>query len=103
MIDLKLAPADVNSIWADEANQGPAYPEGTQIELEGETLRKFAIGERLPPVGTKFAIMGYAEVIEASKEMEQIEDTYCLEFQITHLEIKAQDSDMERLGKLYNK
>lgn len=96
MIDMKLTPQQSPSatlLAESEANEGPAYPYGTTIELRGETLKRLAIGSgNLPQVGQKMRLAALVEVIEVSKEDQQIEAGYCVELQITAMELTSPDA-----------
>lgn len=106
MIDLKLSPQAAGDMrmpmLASPSEDAPLYPEGTKIELEGDTLRKFGIGSNLPAIGTRMTIVAIAEVVEACKEPNQIKDNYCLELQLTQMEMTPEaKTDNERIRGLY--
>jgi hypothetical protein len=105
MIDMKLQPgqaAPENLLMGDSQEAGPTYPEGLRIELEGESLKRMAMGEgNLPHVGQKFRLVAMAEVVEVCKDETQTEAGYCVEMQIQALEL----GDPEQLNdqqKAYN-
>lgn len=108
MIDLKLTPQQSEAttlLGGPVENDGPQYPHGTKLTLEGETLKRLAMGEgNLPQVGTKFMVIAEAEVVEVCKANGQIEAGYCVELQLTTLDLQAPPGERkpdQQAQKLY--
>jgi hypothetical protein len=93
MADLILDDAQRNVDYR-ETNEAPAYPEGTQIVLDGDVLKKLAIGD-LPAIGTIFELCGECEVIAASIDPRQIESTRSITLQLRTIVLEPQDDDYE--------
>ena len=116
MIDMKLNPEQSQNMVGgtllgaeNDAEPLPAYPEGLKVELEGESLKRLAMGEgNLPQVGTRMVLHALVEVIEVCKEDGAIEAEYCVELQITAMELQADEKPLnpqqaayEKLGKMF--
>ena len=107
MIDLKLTPQQsdpATMLGAPVENNGAQYPHGTTLKLEGETLKRLAFGDgNLPQVGDKFMVIGEAEVVEVCKENGQIEAGYCVELQMTTIDLQAPAGEVSdpQADKLY--
>lgn len=95
MIDMKLNQDQSPTLLGASAGEhdGPQYPYGLRITLDGETLKRLAIGEgNLPQVGKRLALKGLAEVVEVCKEQGQTRAEYCVELQITTLELSEPEA-----------
>jgi hypothetical protein len=93
MADLILDDAKRN-VTRSELNEAAAYPEGTQIVLDGDVLRKLNIGD-LPAIGTIFELCGECEVIAASVDPRQIESTRSITLQLRTITLEGEDTDNE--------
>ena len=108
MIDMKLTHEQSSPTMLSEPteNNGPAYPYGLTISLDTDSLRKLAMG--LPQVGDVFELCAMVEVTSVSKDANQIEDRKNVELQITTMDLKSPEAQMNeqqaahaRLTKLY--
>ncbi len=96
MIDMKLTPEQSQAqtfLGVEDAGDVlPAYPEGLKISIEGDALKRLAIGEgNLPAVGTKLLLNALVEVVEVCKEEGAIDSEYCVELQITSMELVSNE------------
>lgn len=90
MIDLKQKPPSPATLLSDI--QDDAYPEGLKIEVSGQQLRDLGFGDTtLPQVNEEFAMHARVRVTEVCKEEGLVESGYCVEFQITAMELQGKD------------
>ena len=114
MIDMKLTPEQSQTMTILDMQEAQnietvgAYPEGLKIELEGEVLKRLAIGEgNLPQVGQKFMLCAMVEVIEVGKEQGTMDTELCVELQIQQMELNApeqmneQQAAYNQINKMY--
>lgn len=79
----------------------PLYSYGTELCLNDELLAKLGVTE-LPKVGTKFAVIGIAEVIDTSARENKKGYEQSLSLQMTDMQLNvAEKSNDERAKKLY--
>jgi hypothetical protein len=105
MIDMKLTPeqSQTMSLLEGDIEGMPAYPEGLKLELEGEALKRMAMGAgNLPPVGQRFVLLASVEVVEVCKEEGAMDTDYCVELQIQQMELTKPEMDMhDRIDQMY--
>lgn len=108
MIDMKLtpeqSPATQLGLAEPTENNGPKYPYGLEIRLEGESLKKLAIGEgNMPKVGDIMIMDAVLDVVSISKSDNQIENGYCICLQIQQMDLKSADEQMNEQQAAYSK
>lgn len=104
MVSLKLTAAQREGgtlCCPDVAGDAPLYPYGTELRLEDEQLTLLGI-TALPPVGTKFAVIAIAEVVDTSARENKEGKENCLSLQITDMQLDATgESFGEKADKFY--
>ena len=108
MVDMKLtheqSPAGALGLAEPTENNGPKYPHGLEIRIEGEALKKLAIGEgNMPKVGDIMTMDAVLEVVSISKSDNQIENGYCICLQIQQMELESADEQMNEQQAAYKK
>jgi hypothetical protein len=84
--DPKPKPGQASNLVAPVYDE-PAYPYGTRLHLNSETLAKLGIKD-MPKVGTKVRIMAMAEVVSVSQNQERDGDENReLGLQITDMDV----------------
>lgn len=106
MVDMKLtheqSPAGALGLAEPTENNGPKYPYGLEIRLEGESLKKLAIGESgMPKVGDIMTMDAVLEVVSISKSGNQIENGYCVCLQIQQMELESVEDEMNEQQAAY--
>ena len=105
MISLKLTPEEAKGetlLAEPEPGDAPAYPCGTTLYLDDDTLLKLGISE-LPPVGTKFTLTAIVEVTGNNARENQEGRESSLDLQITDMELgAAQTNDADRAKRIYD-
>lgn len=106
MVDMKLtheqSPAGAMGLSEPTEANGPKYPSGLEIRLDGDALRKLAIGESgMPKVGDIMTMDAVLEVVSISKSDNQIENDLCLCLQIQQMELEAVKDEMNEQQAAY--
>lgn len=108
MVDMKLSheqsPAGALGLAEPTEANGPKYPHGLEIRLDGDSLRKLAIGESgMPKVGDIMTMDAVLEVVSISKSDNQIENGYCVCLQIQQMELESVEDEMNEQQAAYKK
>lgn len=106
MVSLKLTAEqakEYTSCGVAPSADAPVYPYGTELRLEDEQLALLGITS-LPAVGTKFAVIAIAEVVDTSARENKEGKENCLSLQITDLQLDATGESFEsKADKFYKK
>lgn len=106
MVSLKMTAkqsSEYGTLCAPGGGDAPVYPYGTELRLEDEQLALLGI-TALPPVGTKFAIIGIGEVIDTSARENKDGKENCMSLQITDLQLDATgESFSDKANNFYAK
>lgn len=92
-VDMKLDARESKAeVACPEPSEGPAYPYGLCLYLDGDSLAKLGMKTEDFPVGQEVAMMGMAKVVGISvRQREGGEDYSSVDLQITELGIGAGD------------
>ena len=90
MKDMKLTKAESQETMPTEAksSDGPKYPYGLELRLEGPTLEKLGM-DSLPKVGRKMRVSAVAEVTGVSSNEHNGHKSKCVTLQITKMEVAS--------------
>lgn len=95
MKDMSISIEEKKEKAVESPVESTDYPYGLKIHLDYETYKKIGFTDA-PAVGQKFAVMGYAEVMDVHKEKVQNEDRMSCTLQITHMDLKKKEQETEK-------